>query len=965
MEARERSRELAGAFVSTDPATAVPAPRRRARARRWVVYPAVLLGLLLAALLYPSSFQAMVRFALETEAQRRSGQLTMDQVTGSVFEPIDLRGLHFRHRTAGRAATKVDLDRVTLQFNPHGLISRTVNFFEALEVEGGEISMTLAASGKDGPKPPGRNRSRGAFLPMRFSVRDVDVAVSAGVNALKLTNLSFGAEVGAMGPFRASELSWDSPRFHKSLHQVSGRTDLRNDWLSIVSLRLADEVVVENASMQVRELAEGRLEAVFDVTAFHGSVRGQGQMRLDRSRPRLDASGVFYAIDVAQLAHFLEAKVPARGSIDEGKFSFNGPVFEPEKASGSMRLKATDFEWGQRHWDALVAAGTLQNRRLKVTEFKIEQAENSLSATGEMQLGGEIHSLMESDFRLDLQAEIDDLSAIGALIGPDAAKWKGRLTAEGSVRGANKRFYGQIIMEGRGLRYGETPIDELHAALRLDGNDLELTNFDLIRGDDYVRGRGGIKILGERHYWGEARMAVADLAAYAEFPAPPFSAWPLRGSARGQWSGDGSRQGHSGAVDLQVRELVTDASAKPLPLDVDVKATYSPDNIYVTRGRIGHGDLFLTTEINASPDRTEFLRLALKKGKQTQVSGDVAVPIGFARRKPGESPMGDIVADLKLDDFHLEEAWRLAGLAAPASGRISGQVKTSGGMENFAADGKLVLKEGAMEESLVGVAAKGLAAEVNLEGAKARVVELEAHLLGGNVAGAGDVNLHNLRDPNLRLGMTGRALEVARGEVRAKGDFALTATGLVSQAYVDGTVQLTQLKVATAQDPLALLLASEGEKALHPVWIKLISPLDRPPLDGWRYDLEVTSEKPLQMTAQTTMTPDLRVRGTPANLEFGGKIDFSREGEGAEMMEGTYYLLDQPFIAARSIERKQEFLLVGPSYQPGKVPVADDFSLRTKVWPETQRPAQGPMLDSLFQMALPIEPPAQSLPHGP
>ena len=250
-------------------------------------------------------------------------------------------------------------------------------------------------------------------------------------------------------------------------------------------------------------------------------------------------------------------------------------------------------------------------------------------------------------------------------------------------------------------------------------------------------------------------------------------------------------------IDLKLGQLAFADANKAQPVDLEITATYSPDNIFVTRGRLGAGDLSLTSQINATPQRTEFRQFELKKGSRVRAAGSLSVPLGFARLRPGQRggyPTGEVQAEVKLNGLRLADGFRLLGRDSPWRGELSGNLTAHGPLNDFSAEGKLALTNGTFPASWLGLALEDVSAEAEFSGTRARLSELRGHARGGIFSGAGELNIRHLLDPNLRVGLRGQSVEVATGALAATGDFEVTLSGLASQAYLEGNVQLTRAK---------------------------------------------------------------------------------------------------------------------------------------------------------------------------
>jgi hypothetical protein len=128
----------------------------------------------------------------------------------------------------------------------------------------------------------------------------------------------------------------------------------------------------------------------------------------------------------------------------------------------------------------------------------------------------------QSDFNCNVAARIDNLTELSALLLPEFTYAAGRVNIEGVVHGHAEKFNGHLVLDGAKLVWRDAPIEELHATLRLKDNELQVANFNIFSGDDYVRGQGVVNILGPTQYWGMLRASVDDLGKYAAILQRPI-----------------------------------------------------------------------------------------------------------------------------------------------------------------------------------------------------------------------------------------------------------------------------------------------------------------------------------------------------------------------------------------------------------------------------------------------------------
>ena len=158
----------------------------------------------------------------------------------------------------------------------------------------------------------------------------------------------------------------------------------------------------------------------------------------------------------------------------------------------------------------------------------------------------------------------------------------------------------------------DAPIEELHATLRLKDNELQVANFNIFSGDDYVRGQGVVNILGPTQYWGMLRASVDDLGKYAAILQKPIVPEPLAGGALIDWDGEGSAQGHSGKFVARLQKLRSlGASASLLhPINAHLEGSYAAGGMVFSKFALSDDESSFTANVAVGNKA-----LALKQGK--------------------------------------------------------------------------------------------------------------------------------------------------------------------------------------------------------------------------------------------------------------------------------------------------------------------------------------------------------------
>lgn len=681
----------------TTPATKEPVPRRRSLRLRFKLL--AVLGLLAAVILWPTSFLWMVRQGLCWEAKRQGLALEFGSIDGNIFEPLVFSDIQLETTSPQGVQTTIRIQHAEASFSFRKLLPPgSSGWLRDLKISGVNGDLRVLSDSDSEPVSTKRRAVSDTpwlslIAPVNVEAKQVNLRVVLSGDALVINGADFTVSKLAAGTFTAQQLIVDSEVVNREFRNVTGGTAWQDQTLSLTKVKLAPGVVVTNIATDLRAFVHRQVQIEFAADAFGGDLRGElrdsGEGHLD-----YEASGTFSGIHLDALARFIGSPDPAGGLIDEGKFTFRGSPRSPEKATMSVRFSSHDFRWGQRKCDSFVVGATLLHHRLLIPELELKQAENTLNLKGEMALPGGNVAWWKSEFSFDVAARLNDLNQFSKLLGPHFDGLFGKLNVDGSVRGENEQFSGQLIATGSHLSYRGAPLDSLQAAFKLDGNELQVINFELLHDEDYLRGKGVINILGNRQYAGELKAAIGDLTIYSSLLQPPIAPQPLGGSLNVDWSGDGTEMAHSGAVHAvfkQLRPFGTPAAKDFHPLNADLDGTYSPGNIFLKQCNVSDADTQFSAQVAVAPDSLHLQSIQLKHGKQTWLQGDALLPINVWSAWPHPVVKADGPARVKLhaEGLQLRQALLLTGRDLPLDAAIDFDANGEGPLTAIGFTGRL------------------------------------------------------------------------------------------------------------------------------------------------------------------------------------------------------------------------------------------------------------------------------------
>ncbi len=856
-----------------------PAEPPKSRAKQIIIG---LLFLLFLAVFYPPALRYSVYQLARLGAWRHDAKISIGEVSGSVFAPIGFHRVKLTSKQDAVVRIEVKIEHARASFSIVNLFRREP-WLRELSVDGVEGEFVVQP--ENGATTNDASSSRPDSSPLRWLVpakldaRRVDFLFRRKDESVQFKGISFVASQAEPRLLLIREIEVREPWLHKTFRHIRGTVSVQDETATVSDTTLEPGLILESASADLNELAAGRVEMDFNFRGFGGAIRGEVKSNVQsRESLALDGSGSFSQISIAQLAAFLGSEEVAGGVVREGKFSFHGSPRNWERATFSTRLEASDFLWGKRQWNAFSLGATLSGGRIQIPDLQLRQAHNTITLNGEIDVPSAGTQWWQRDFTCNVAAKIDNLTELSALLGPQLGEMAGKLVIDGSVRGSRSSFSGQLIVSGSHLFYRSAPLDVLNAAIKLDGNELQISHLEFTHGEDYLRGQGVVNILGEeKRYWGEVRASVRDLALYSAFLQPPVAPQSFAGGLFLDWSGDGTARAHSGAFRGRVNDLRPLGKSSPpfAPLDVEVAGSYSPEAMFFEQCRIAADETEFTATVTANPDSLHLAAIRLQHKNTTWMEGDALLPLNVwtAWQKPGAGEAWNAEVpgkvNLTVRNLQLQPALRLTGRQWPVKGILQGNIGAEGTLSAPELSGNLVLTKG--EFAMEGTTISNADADAAFAHRTVKIGKLTARAGGGDVKVSGEIDVRDLNNPALSL-MTeirGLAFAAAR-DLGLKADADLKLSGPAHAPFVTGSlknVNAIAFRELTVDDILNPLLADGPLLALS---------LSAAPFDHWNFDVRLNGEVALKLNGTTkNVRADLRITGPGAAMTPSGTISFS------------------------------------------------------------------------------------------
>ncbi len=882
-----------------------------------------LLLLALASLLIPAVFQFVVREALYIVAWRNSANLQIGAVQGSFFEPIVFSDASLTETTPSGMVVQVAIARAEAEFNWRwrDLISvGGPRWFRRLIVEGvnGAVHLWLpsdsARFGETKAGQPHVSRIPSWAAPERLEASGVNFLFEHGANAVRIAESGCVFSQVEDGSIHAGLVTIKEQWFSRNFRNVSGVTAVHDSRAFLTHLVLEPDIEVLSLSAQIPDLIKNNINGDIKIAAFGGNLRAQVRALTDQADGGIDASGEFSMLGIAPLATFFNLSDAAGGSVKEGKFTFRGNPSHASHATASVSFTANNFQWESRQWDSLITAATLLDRRISVPEFELRQGHNQLSLNGELTLPKPGKEWWQSDFAVNLSARVENLTELSALVLPEFTYTAGRMSVDGGVRGHDQQFHGAVIVSGSGITWRDAPIEDLRAAIRLNGNELQVANLDLLNKDDFIRGRGVINIVGAKQYWGEFKASIADLAAYSAILRKPIVPEPLAGGAAIEWSGEGSAKGQSGKFLARLNKVRTLGATGAMlhPVNADLEGTYAPSAMQFSRFTISDDESSFAASVRVSAKAVSLAGIRLLHGNDFWLQGDATLPIDVWQAWPDAS-MDKLLSDqpsgkisLVATHLQLREAAQLTGWKWPIEGVVDGNIEAEGRLGALDTGGRIAISHGRMPLGWSGEQLTDLDATFGLSG---QTLELEKFACSsaphGSLAVTGHVDFGAIRDPSLQIGihsdrfgiaffpgfsLPGAAPDAAGVQVTAATD--LRVSGPCSQAEVSGKAVPVAIGLDTKPDISALWRARDARPITYGGDFRAFAPKNPipppfvwqcPPWRNWRLEIDCESAEPVSLgfskrsaggdQAQLgDLTSAVKIAGTGAAPALSGSV---------------------------------------------------------------------------------------------
>ncbi len=850
-------------------------------------------------------FRGTVWFVLQEEVFRQGGTLRIQRVQGALWKPLVLTGVHLNLPAAGGGQFDIELDSLESRFAWYNLVPffGRGRFWESLSVRGDHFDWAVVPErvGVVGGGLIGKKRFSFGD-PLDFSgPAKVDLQFrKASVRSVHWEMIGEGARlqlsVVTPGKFLAEKLDCRVKGWSKTFRDLESRAALQGNRLHLAPLVLVEGIQLTAVDIGVSDAVRGRLDLDLNAEAFGGEIRVHAQANPGAQGEPLETSGAFSNLGIAPLAAFMGIEA-AGGVLQQGNFSFRGQPSHPSRGSATLRVEASNFQWESRQWDSLVVGATLVDRRIQVPEFSLRQGQNGLVLNGEMQWPAKDSPWWKSDFGLNVTAQVGNLTELSALLLPEFTYVAGALTVDGAVRSQGGVLGGALIVTGSKLTWRTAPIDELHAALKLQGKELELLNVELARGADFLRGRGTVHVGDQWTYQGECKGHVGELARYASLLEPPLKASMYGGGAQGEWSGKGSLLSHEGALRVQFQNVrpLKDSEHWPEPVSGEIKGSYGPEGWVAEGVHLETSKALVRGGLRIKPASVHFESVRVESEGKKLWEGSFVVPREFIAQWPvldwRSVMLGKVVSecDFSAHELALGKVASFPGTPAGLEGALDGQWKWKGSRAGFSGQGALKIRDFACGQGENRVSSGKADLELDETGFRAQNLEWDGS--AGHYIGYAHVRLKSDQEPVLDIAVSSRdavwrrvaglrfplVTEEASALLRlapvlVKGSVAWSVSGSTKMPLLKGELSVREIDFGGVPDLRAFWSRAEGARRLE--W-----GAEDAEWADWKIEWKINGTESVKVTGTAGAAHvQLAVGGTAAKPEIQGEVRLALSG---------------------------------------------------------------------------------------
>ncbi len=718
-------------------------------------------------------------------------------------------------------------------------------WIERVSLRGVDGTFSLPPSGAEkSPRAVPATKEAGVmtWLPRTVEAEISELRLAEGEREMALTSAHFLLSEDRAGWLKIGGVAVDFHDWKKELKELAAVTAWRGGVAYLADLALAENFHIDTMSVAT----VGGPSLTLESRAFGGYV--YADLTRDAGDTDVKAAVTVLNVSLDAAGEFAGLADKMQGRVDLAKVTFNGETADPLSGQLAVRFEARDFAWQKRAFHECNAGLSLAGRRLRLNELLLGQKNNRIKASGSVEFPQKREAWREAPFEIALEADVREVRALAELIGGAWKESSGSLRIDGQAAGKLGEGNGWLLARGWNLRLRGVPVNSLEAQLQMSRSDINISGFEAWSDMNFMRASGEISLAAKPAYRGRMEMRVSEVARYLE-PLGRFAPdWAREGGVLLFWDGDGSAGNHSGVTTLELVQFSGDLN--PVPVNLQISATYSPENLYLGRCLLTRGPLSLSTVSYFGPEGLAVEDLQVFNGSTRLLQGEVFMPLSFSamlERRPWRDvivPEGALKASVRTDDLELGAVAKLFGQQSPIRGRVDWTLQARGKWMDAEMESRLSVSGLQAEFPSFTLPESGLAAAV-------KVGKRKAELRGSFTPAGGKPVEANAVLPLIGEGTDGQWTLLDRQlpwEVSLKipptdvGAFALKNGRVKLDAgNVSGQLQL----VRTVSEPVwsGAIVLQDGRCVLPDGWMSMDDIQVRVSLDGATARLEEASAR--------------------------------------------------------------------------------------------------------------------------
>ncbi len=674
--------------------------KRRSRRRGWwVLFLAVIVVAVVAGNAWIGEW--LVVQAMERLAPRWGWRVEAGTVSAGLWKPIVLRNVRAASVVGAKPVKTLEADEVVVAVNSpleilfgDGRVIRRLDCAGAewvVDLRGGDPGRRTADPGAGPAERERRAAMRLRFLPETITVRSGAVLVESDYGSLGIEGIS-----GALSEETASELTLGAVSARLGGRSFEGRglravTSWRDGVALLSDVGLSEAVLVR--TLVIGFVDPGGPSVSLDLAVAGGEVRGDVSWRREAGLLKVDLALSAAQLPLEAVAELSGLAEPFGGTLREGRVTWRGTPGRWADSEIALRLEAEGLTRRGERWDSLVAGANFIGRRLYLSNFQLNAAENRVTANGEIAVPRGGGGWLDSNFLLNVAVEVREMRKLAVFTGDWWRDLEGQLSLHGSVSGEKGKMDGYASGEASGLTLRGLPKAAMKFSAVLNDRELEVRSAELWSGGDRLTAKGSVDLAAPHHYSGEIAGRMADVSRFTGKLGGSTARWLESGGFTVSWQGDGTWAAHSGVF----RATLADAATPWTPAGItgEVEGSYSPENVYLSRLRLRNGPLEFNTRLTLSDAGINLADVELRRSRLELLAGEAFVPVNLFGLLRGERPADAIdqtkpvYARMASGDLPLAELVAMAGQDAAVEGTVTFQLEASGPLPTMSLEGAI------------------------------------------------------------------------------------------------------------------------------------------------------------------------------------------------------------------------------------------------------------------------------------